>query len=73
MIHDGDHYRIVDKEKILLLLDEIEQNIILFTTENPYDTILCSQDLWARILVIQRIRRYYHVGRIARVGFLNKN
>ena len=28
IIHDGDYYNIVDKDKILLLLDEIEQNII---------------------------------------------
>ena len=65
MIHDGDYYSIVDKDKILSLLDEIEQNIIWFTTETSYDTILCSQDLWARILILQRIWRYYQIGRIA--------
>ena len=54
MIHDGDYYSIVDKDKILSLLDEIEQNIIWLTTENSYDTILCSQYLWARILILQR-------------------
>ena len=37
MIHDGDYYSIVDKDKILSLLDEIEQNIIWFTTETSYD------------------------------------
>ena len=41
MIHDGDYYSIVDKDKILSLLDDIEQNIILFTTEISLDTILC--------------------------------
>ena len=54
MIHDGDYYSIVDKDKILSLLDEIEQNIIWFTTETSYETILFSQYLWARILIIQR-------------------
>ena len=28
MIHDGDYYSIIDKDKILLLLDKIEQRII---------------------------------------------
>ena len=28
IFHDGDYYRILDKEKILLLLDEIKHNII---------------------------------------------
>ena len=28
MIHDGDDYSIVDKDNILSLLDEIDQNII---------------------------------------------
>ena len=65
MINDGDYYSIVDKNKILLLLDDIEQKIILFATKTSYDTILCSQDLWARILILQRIWRYYQVGRIA--------
>ena len=69
MIHDGDYYIIVDNYNILSLLDKIEQNIILFTTEISHDTILCSQDLWARILILQRIWRYYQVGRIAHVGF----
>ena len=32
MIHDGDYCSIVDKDNILSLLDEIEQNIIWFTT-----------------------------------------
>ena len=54
MIHDWDYYSIVDKDKILLLLDEIEQKIILFATKTSYDTILCSQDIWARILILQR-------------------
>ena len=67
MIHDGDYYIIFNKDKILSLLDKIEQNIILFTTETSYDTILCSQDLWARILILQRIWRYYQVCRIAHV------
>ena len=54
MIHDGNYYSIVDKDKILSLMDDIEQNIVLFTTEISHDTILCSQDLWARILILQR-------------------
>ena len=29
MIHDGDYYSIADKDKIISLLDEIEQKIIL--------------------------------------------
>ena len=45
MIHDGDYYRIVDKYKILSLMDKIEQNIIWFNTETSHDTILCSQYL----------------------------
>ena len=61
MIHDGDYYSIVNKDKILSLLEMIEQNIILLTTENSYDTILCSQDLWARILILQHIWRYYQI------------
>ena len=65
MIHDGDYYSILYKDKILSLMDEIEQNIIWFTTETSYDIILCSQDLWARILILQRLCRHYQVGRIA--------
>ena len=34
MIHDGDYYIIVDKDKILLLLDEIEQKIIWICHKN---------------------------------------
>ena len=68
MIHDGDYYSIVDKDQILSLLDDIEQNIILFSTETSYDTILCSQYLWARILILQLLWRYYQVGRIDHVG-----
>ena len=67
MIHDEDCYSIFDKDKILLLLDEIEQKIILFATKTSYDTILCSQDIWARILILQHIWMYYQVGRIAHV------
>ena len=54
MIHDGGYYSIVDKDKILSFLDDIEHNIIWFATETSYDKILYSQDLWARILILQR-------------------
>ena len=54
MIHDWDYHSIADKDKILSLLDDIENNIILFSNETLYDTILCSQYIWARILILQR-------------------
>ena len=34
MFHDGDYHSIVDKDKILLLLNEIEQKIILMCQRN---------------------------------------
>ena len=34
MIHDGDYYSIVDKDKILSLMDEIEQKIIWMCHQN---------------------------------------
>ena len=34
MIHDGDYYSIFDKEKIIPLLDEIEQKIIWMCHQN---------------------------------------
>ena len=41
MIHDGEYYSIVNKDKILSLLDEIEQKIIWmchrnFILDHPY-------------------------------------
>ena len=67
MIQDWYYYSIVDKDKILSLLDEIEQNSILFSTETSYDTILCSQYLWAGILILQRIWSHYQIGSIYHV------
>ena len=69
MINDGDCYRIVNKEKTLSLLDDIEQNIVWFASRTSYDTVLCSQDICDRILIPQRIWRKYHVGRFAHVRF----
>ena len=34
MIHDGDYYSIVDKDKILSLLDDIDQKIIYMYHQN---------------------------------------
>ena len=67
MVHDGDYYSIFNKENILSLLDDIEQNIIRFSTETSYDTILCCENIWAMLLILQRIWRQYQVGRIAHV------
>ena len=49
MIHDGDYYSIVDKDKILSLLDEIEQKIICrfhrnFILQNLMLSISLGQD-----------------------------
>ena len=38
-----------------------------YATKTSYDTILCSQDLWDRILILKRIWRQYQVGMIAHV------
>ena len=57
MIHDGYYYIIIDKEIILLLLDDIDQKIIWFAIKSSYDTILCSLYLWVRILKLQHIWR----------------
>ena len=46
MIHDWNYYSIVDKEKILLLLDEIEQKIIRMCHQNfIWHNIMTSRSL----------------------------
>ena len=37
-------------------------------TETSYDKILCSQDIWYRILILKCICKYYQEGRIFHVG-----
>ena len=46
MIHYGDYYRIVDKEKVLSLLEEIDQNIIWMIHQKfIWNIILLSRSL----------------------------
>ena len=46
MTHDGDYYSIVDKDKILSLLDEIEQKIVrVFHQNSIWKNIMLSGSL----------------------------
>ena len=41
--------------------------------DNSYETILCSQDIWVRTLIVQHICRNYHVGILTMWGILKGN
>ena len=67
MIHDVYYYSIVGRDNIPSLLDDIDQKIIWICKLIFFDTTLCSQDIWDRILMLQCIWMYYQVWRIAHV------
>ena len=67
MIHDGDYYSIFDKDKILSLLDEIEQKIIWMCQQNfIWHNITISRYLGQdndtpTYMEVLAGREYYHV------------